>query len=113
MKFHLLVPAALTSLLILGYDGSTLISSSSAAAPTGCQVDKPPAGADKTTIKSWIDPRPCDWAQKFPLFAPPATGDGSLERVQNAGNLTICAETDQPPGVYADRNHGQDHRLRA
>jgi ABC-type amino acid transport substrate-binding protein len=107
MKFHLLVPAALTSLLILGYDGSTLISSSSAAAPTGCQVDKPPAGADKTTIKSWIDPRPCDWAQKFPLFAPPATGDGSLQRVQNAGNLTICAETDQPPGVYADPTTGK------
>src|SRR5580704_7732021 len=108
MKFHLLVPAAVVSLLILvGYYGFTLIFGSSAAAATGCQVAKPPAGAANTTIKSWVDPGPCDWAQKYPLFAPPATGDGSLQRVQNSGNLSICAETDQPPGVYSDSTTGK------
>jgi ABC-type amino acid transport substrate-binding protein len=104
MRFRVLVPAAVASLVTLG---STPMSSSFAAVANGCEVAKPPAGADKTTVKSWIDPRPCDWAQKYPLFAPPATGDGSLQRVQNSGELTICAETDQPPGVYSDPTTGK------
>lgn len=112
MKLRLLVPAAVASLVMLvGYAGSAPMSSSSAASGTsvasGCKLANPPAGAVKTTVKSWIDPRPCNWAQKYPLFAPPATGDGSLQRVQNSGDLTICAETDQPPGVYSDPTTGK------
>ena len=108
MKFHLLVAAAVTGLVMLvAYDRSAIVPSSFAAVVGGCEVAKPPAGAGITTIKSWVDPRPCNWAQKYPLFAPPFTGDGSLERVQSAGQLTICAETDQPPGVYKDPSTGK------
>jgi ABC-type amino acid transport substrate-binding protein len=103
MKFRLLVALAATGWMILiADDRSALVTSASAAAANGCALAKPPAGASETTVKSWVDPRPCDWAQKYPLFSPPSTGDGSLERVQKAGQLTICAETDQPPGVYKD-----------
>jgi ABC-type amino acid transport substrate-binding protein len=63
-------------------------------------------GANKTTIKSWVDPRPCSWSQKYPLFAPPAPGDGSLQKAQNAGKVRICAEHDQTPGVYSDPKTG-------
>jgi len=97
--------AAVAGLLMLASFGS--LSSSSAAPENGCKLANPPAGAANTTIKSWVDPRPCDWAQKFPLFAPPAPGDGSLQRVQTSGNLSICAETDQPPGVYSDPSTGK------
>jgi ABC-type amino acid transport substrate-binding protein len=108
MKFQLLVAAALTGLVMLvAYDRSAIVPSSFAAVAHGCEMAKPPAGAAKTTIKSWVDPRPCNWAQKYPLFAPPSTGDGSLERVQSVGQLTICAETDQPPGVYKDPTTGK------
>jgi ABC-type amino acid transport substrate-binding protein len=108
MKFNLLIAATVANLVMfVGYNGSPLISTSSAAVASGCEVAKPPAGAAKTTVKSWSDPRPCDWAQKYPLFAPPASGDGSLQRVQDAGGLTICAETDQPPGVYSDPTTGK------
>jgi ABC-type amino acid transport substrate-binding protein len=73
-----------------------------ASAPAGCPVAQQPAGAAATQITSWVDPRPCDWAQSFPNFAPPQTGDGSLAAVQKNGVLTICAEEDIKPIVYRD-----------
>lgn len=65
-----------------------------------------PAGADKTTIKNWTDPRPASWTSKYPYFAPVKIGDGSLKRVQDAGKLVICAETDIPPITYTDPKTG-------
>ncbi len=65
------------------------------------------AGADKTKITDWTDPRPASWSSKYPLFAPVKVGDGSLQRVQNAGQLSICAETDLKPDVYLDPQTNQ------
>ena len=66
-----------------------------------------PAGASATKITNWSDPRPTSWETKYPLFAPVKTGDGSLQRVQKAGQLSICAETDLNPDVYQDPSTGQ------
>ncbi len=56
-----------------------------------------PAGADKTDIADWTDPRPASWTAKYPLFAPVKIGDGSLKRVQDSHRLLICAELKNPP----------------
>ena len=111
-KLCFLIPAAFASLVtFVAYAQAAPTPSSSAASGAsviaGCKVTKLPAGAAETTIKSWVDPRPCNWVQKYPLFAPPPTGDGSLQRVQKSGDLSICAETDQPPGVYVDPTTGK------
>jgi ABC-type amino acid transport substrate-binding protein len=63
-----------------------------------------PAGAERTTIRSWTDPRPSDWATRYPLFAPVATGDGSLKRVQAIRNITICAQPGIGPILSVDPN---------
>ena len=70
-------------------------------ASTSSGGDKP-AGADRTQIKDWSDPRPSAWTKKYPLFAPSALGDGSLKRVQDAGVLTHCAELDYSPYDFVD-----------
>jgi len=61
-----------------------------------------PAGADATKVTNWTDPRPAAWSQKYPLLGPATIGDGSLKRVQDAGVLTICSETDIKPYNYID-----------
>src|SRR5437867_2979465 len=33
-----------------------------------------PAGADKTDITNWTDPRPTSWTTKYPYFAPVKIG---------------------------------------
>src|SRR5438445_8798749 len=66
------------------------------------QTTAKPAGADKTKITDWSDPRPGAWTGKYPLFGPVNVGDGSLKRVQGAGTLKICADNDSVPSVYLD-----------
>jgi polar amino acid transport system substrate-binding protein len=61
-----------------------------------------PAGAERTSIKSWTDPRAADWKTRYPLFAPVAIGDGSLKRVQNIRNITICAQPGIGPVLSVD-----------
>jgi polar amino acid transport system substrate-binding protein len=61
-----------------------------------------PAGAERTSIKSWTDPRPGDWKTRYPLFAPVTIGDGSLKRVQNIRNITICAQPGIGPVLSVD-----------
>ena len=56
---------------------------------------------ERTDVEDWADPRP-NWADKYPLFAAPATGDGSLAELQEAGSITVCAQTDIRPLVYVD-----------
>jgi ABC-type amino acid transport substrate-binding protein len=80
--------------------------SSSAAAVAGCPIATPPAGSDKTSISTWVDPRPCAWAQTYPAFAAATVGDGSLQRLQSKGEIKVCAETDIKPIVYADPKTG-------
>ena len=64
---------------------------------TGAAADGKPAGADKTQITNWTDPRPDEWRKKYPRFAPVDPGDGSLARVQQAGELVICANLGMTP----------------
>lgn len=61
-----------------------------------------PLGSERTTLKGWLDPRPNAWYASYPLFAPVATGDGSLKRVQDAANLRVCAQTTARPLVFVD-----------
>jgi polar amino acid transport system substrate-binding protein len=61
-----------------------------------------PAGAEKTKITDWTDPRPTDWAKKYPLFAPVILGDGSLKRMQDAGVLRVCASVGSRPYAFID-----------
>jgi ABC-type amino acid transport substrate-binding protein len=61
-----------------------------------------PAGADKTKIKDWADPRPAAWAQPYPLFGPVTIGDGSLKRIQDSGMLKVCAAVGSRPYSYVD-----------
>jgi ABC-type amino acid transport substrate-binding protein len=80
--------------------GSSASPSASSTTTSSASAGKP-AGAAKTKITDWADPRPAAWTSKFPLFAPVATGDGSLAAAQSNG-LKICAETDLKPYVYTD-----------
>ncbi len=73
-------------------------SAGASAGPTGGTTT--PAGADKTTIKDWTDPRPAAWGDKYEYFGPVKTGDGSLERVQKAGKLVICASLGFKPYAF-------------
>jgi ABC-type amino acid transport substrate-binding protein len=82
------------------------IPSSNAAAAAGCPIATPPAGSTTTSISTWVDPRPCDWAQTYPEFASAPVGDGSLQRIQSKGAITVCAETDVRPVVYLDPTTG-------
>jgi ABC-type amino acid transport substrate-binding protein len=66
-----------------------------------------PAGAPKAKITNWADPRPTSWAKKYPLFAPVAFGDGSLERVQDAGEISVCAQYEIPPYGFKDLKTGK------
>jgi polar amino acid transport system substrate-binding protein len=91
--------AALVAWLSLAACGGTSTGNSS-------QGGKP-AGADKTTITNWTDPRPASWSTKYPYFAPVKIGDGSLKRVQDAGKLVICSELDIPPITYTDPKTNQ------
>jgi polar amino acid transport system substrate-binding protein len=65
-----------------------------------------PAGAEKTKITDWADPRPAEWTQKYPLFGPVAVGDGSLKRVQESG-IKICSVDNVAPYLYRDAATGQ------
>jgi ABC-type amino acid transport substrate-binding protein len=110
--------AAAAGLLALAACGSSGSSGSSPSSSTqsgstarvstasGCMLSTPPSGASATSITSWIDPRLCAWAKSFPLFAPPAATDNSLQQVQTAGKITVCAETDVRPIVYANASTG-------
>jgi ABC-type amino acid transport substrate-binding protein len=95
-----LLGTALISCLALVACGGT--SSSGSSAQNG-----KPAGADKTNITDWTDPRPASWNTKYPLFAPVQIGDGSLKRVQDSGRLLICAEINIPPISYVDPKSGE------
>jgi hypothetical protein len=37
---------------------------------TSAYAENAPAGADKTKIKDWADPRPAAWSEPYPLFGP-------------------------------------------
>jgi len=89
---------ALVACLVLVACGSTSTGNSS-------QNGKP-AGADKTNITDWTDPRPTSWSTKYPLFAPVKIGDGSLKRVQDSKRLLICAELKDPPISSIDPKTG-------
>jgi polar amino acid transport system substrate-binding protein len=104
MRPSLLPSVGLSAILLVATFGGSSSSQTSTGTETanGCKLSAPPMGADKTTIKSWVDPRLCKWSEKYSLFAPPPPGDGSLQKAQNAGKIRICAEYDQPPGVYSD-----------
>jgi L-cystine transport system substrate-binding protein len=82
------------------------IPSNSASAAAGCEIATPPAGSSNTDISTWVDPRPCGWAQTYAAFAPAQVGDGSLERLQSKGEIAVCAETDVQPVVYVDPSTG-------
>jgi ABC-type amino acid transport substrate-binding protein len=69
-------------------------------------ADKP-AGAEKTTITNWTDPRQVSWTQKYPLFGPVEFGDGSLKRLQDGGELRVCAPLQSPPYIYKDIKTGE------
>ena len=60
-------------------------------------AENAPAGADKTKIKDWADPRPTAWTAAYPLFGPVTIGDGSLKRIQESGTLKICAAVGSRP----------------
>lgn len=60
-------------------------------------ADGVPAGGEKTVFTDWTDPRPAEWAEAYPRFAPVTVGDGSLARVQEAGELVICANLGMAP----------------
>jgi cystine transport system substrate-binding protein len=66
-----------------------------------------PAGADKTKLSDWSDPRPAAWKSKYPLFGPVAIGDGSLKKVQDASTLKICANNQTFPYNYLDPKTGK------
>ena len=56
------VIAALTLILMM-VSGQSL---------AGTSAQPRPAGAEKTTITNWADPRPSSWLKKYPLFGPVA-----------------------------------------
>ena len=58
-------------------------------------------------ITNWADPRPSSWLKKYPLFAPVAFGDGSLKRVQDAGEISVCAQYEIPPYAFKDLKTGK------
>ncbi len=87
--------------------GSTKPSGPRVSTAAGCKLSAPPSGASTTSVTSWVDPRQCSWSKSFPLFAPPSTGDNSLQQVQSAGKITVCAETDVRPIVYVDPSTSQ------
>lgn len=93
------------SLVLLAF-GGTAVAASAAHGIRGA-APKRPAGANATLIKNWADPRPAAWKTKYPLFAPPALGDGSLQRVQRAGQIKVCAQADAPPFVSQDPSSGK------
>ena len=69
---------------------------------TSAYAEDAPAGADKTKIKDWADPRPAAWTNTYPLFGPVTTGDGSLKRIQDNGTLKVCAVTSSRPYLFLD-----------
>lgn len=80
---------------------------SSGQSLAGTSAETGPAGAEKTTITNWADPRPSSWLKKYPLFAPVAFGDGSLKRVQDAGEISVCAQYEIPPYAFKDLKTGK------
>lgn len=65
------------------------------------------AGADKTTITDWTDPRPAEWTTKYPLFGPVKTGDGSLAAAQQKGSIVVCQTLAFEPYGYKDPKTGE------
>jgi ABC-type amino acid transport substrate-binding protein len=61
-----------------------------------------PAGADKTKIKDWADPRPAAWSESYPLFGAVPVGDGSLKRILDDGTLKVCAAVGSRPYSFID-----------
>jgi ABC-type amino acid transport substrate-binding protein len=62
-----------------------------------------PPGGENTQITDWTDPRPADWAEAYELFAPiTETGDGSLQRVQEADTIKVCSALGLVPWNYID-----------
>jgi ABC-type amino acid transport substrate-binding protein len=78
-------------------------SAEATTAPTGGTA---PEGADQTTLSDLADPRAV-WAEDFPLFGPAETGDGSLKRLQDAGNVVICNQVGINPILYQDDESGE------
>lgn len=95
---------AVAFLASCGGGGSTASGAGGDAAP---EADGAPAGAENTTISDWTDPRPQEWTDKYPRFAPVEVGDGSLARVQDAGELVICANLGMAPWNSVDASTGE------
>lgn len=74
------------------------------AAACGEDDQQPAAATSAVTDKlaGLEDPRPADWSSRYPGFAAPAGGDGSLARVQREGVLRVCAQSDGAPFVSRD-----------
>ncbi len=84
LKMASFVLSAASLALCLGFQGNSFA------------AEDVPAGADKTSIKAWNDPRPATWSTSFPKFAAVKPGDGSLARVQQNG-LAICVDQSYYP----------------
>jgi ABC-type amino acid transport substrate-binding protein len=82
--------------------GLTISVAIAAIGLTSAQAENAPAGADKTKIKDWADPRPAAWGEPYPLFGPVTLGDGSLKRIQDDGTLKICAAVGSRPYSFID-----------
>ena len=65
-----------------------------------------PAGAEKTQVTSWADPRPATWAKQFAAFGPAPTGDGSLAKAQTQG-LKVCTNNQVTPFTFKDPKTGK------
>jgi ABC-type amino acid transport substrate-binding protein len=95
--------SSLTMLLLLLLVAAVALAGQS----TTAQMVGKPAGADKTKITDWTDPRPAAWATKYPLFGPVSIGDGSLKRIQDGGVLKICGSSDTVGLFSMDPKTGQ------
>lgn len=102
------VSAALVSLTVLAAcataPGDSPTNQAASVEPGGSQpAANGPPGAENTQITEWVDPRPTSWADAYPLFAPiTELGDGSLQRVQDAEQITVCSALGLVPWNYID-----------
>ena len=97
----LLVALAALALAAAGCGGSDSGDGGSSQASGG-----KPAGADKTQVTSWADPRPAAWGRQFAAFGPAPIGDGSLARAQTQG-LKVCTNNQVTPFTFKDPKTGK------
>ncbi len=59
-----------------------------------------PPGAEHTSISDWTDPRPSEWTDDYVYFGPVDASDDSLQRVQEADTLVLCASLGFKPYAF-------------